>query len=710
MRLGHKISVGIFILVTALLVSVMSIVDWATRRAVEEKIRRDIETAAGVLERFHHFRLSTLLKNNQLLAQAPFLKALAITSDLDPALIEHIAESIRRNLQSDFTFILDPSGKSLGGAGEKSFFDSGMAQAPAIGEALKGNPFQGIWPTQEAVLQLVLSPLAFEDGIVGVLVSGFVLNADAIRTFEQMANARVAVNAGEKWVAMADSAALFEGLKQKYYSDGSAPFRKVVLTSVEGEDYLHVKVPFSEGSETSYILARSLDKERAFYRILQRRLFLITGVILAAALFAGLLLSYRITRPIQALVQGSKKIAEGDLSARVEVSRRDEIGDLARSFNTMAEALKATTVTKSYVQDVLKSMLNSVTVISPEGKIEMANESMCALLGYQEKELLGKPARFFLGKRQEEELLQSLAEQNAGTPPQAVEMIYWARNRMEIPVLFLGAPLKDRNRRTEGYVCVALDMRECKRLEEKLLESEKLASIGQFIAGLSHEMNSSLIVILRHARRLLEGNRDSQTSDSLKIVEKRAAHCHRIAQDLLTFARRRPLNLEPINLCIVIDEMIANFRLDFERMGINIRRNYPKNLIQIKVDHDQMRELFTNLFQNARDALEPLDHGREIAVSVKPDKDSLLIALQDNGIGIASENYNQIFEPFFTTKEIGKGTGLGLSLCYGIVKKHKGNIRVESQAGKGATFYITLPLKTPETKFPFAAAAANSLL
>jgi signal transduction histidine kinase/iron only hydrogenase large subunit-like protein len=229
--------------------------------------------------------------------------------------------------------------------------------------------------------------------------------------------------------------------------------------------------------------------------------------------------------------------------------------------------------------------------------------------------------------------------------------------------------------------------------QEALMQSEKLASMGQLAAGVAHEINNPLGVVLMYAHLLLEKyESDGTLSSDLRLIAEQADRCKRIVGGLLNFARKNKTILQPTDICEVIEKSIQAVP---NGKGVEIRvENQCENKIA-EMDGDQMSQVFSNLIANA---IAATDKTGLITIQIGGDEKKMSVKVIDTGTGIARENISKIFDPFFTTKQIGEGTGLGLAVAYGIVKMHRGDIKVESNADKskgqtGTAFTVILPRK-----------------
>jgi two-component system NtrC family sensor kinase len=235
--------------------------------------------------------------------------------------------------------------------------------------------------------------------------------------------------------------------------------------------------------------------------------------------------------------------------------------------------------------------------------------------------------------------------------------------------------------------------------EQQLIQSEKLASVGQLAAGVAHEINNPLGTILLFAdimrKELPLG--DPRREDVEMIIEE-ATRCKTIVSDLLNFARQNEVLAQSTDVNMLLDETIDEITVQPVFEDVEIVRELESGLPSIQADPAQLREVFVNLMTNAAEAMEG---GGTLVVRTGEAEDEMIsISFQDTGCGIPEANLSKIFTPFFTTKPIGKGTGLGLAIVYGIIKMHRGQIYVESEEGVGSTFTITLPRTLPPATPP----------
>ncbi|MFK5954121.1 MAG: ATP-binding protein [Desulfobacterium sp.] len=238
------------------------------------------------------------------------------------------------------------------------------------------------------------------------------------------------------------------------------------------------------------------------------------------------------------------------------------------------------------------------------------------------------------------------------------------------------------------------NINEKKEMEEQIAQADKLAALGELSAGVAHEINNPLGIILGYTQLMLKaeaGNKEtSPYHDDLKIIEKHVKNCKTVVSDMLAFARKDTLERGIINLNQVVSDVVGfvHNHADFRNINIGLDL-FDQGPLNVMGNEQEFRQVIINLFINACHAL---DKKGDIFLTTRRNRsDEAIIVVKDNGKGISPKNITRIFHPFFTTKPAGQGTGLGLSVSYGIIKKHGGRIRAESEENKGATFTITLP-------------------
>jgi signal transduction histidine kinase/ActR/RegA family two-component response regulator len=240
--------------------------------------------------------------------------------------------------------------------------------------------------------------------------------------------------------------------------------------------------------------------------------------------------------------------------------------------------------------------------------------------------------------------------------------------------------------------------------QQRLLQSEKLAAVGQLISGIAHELNNPLTGVIGWSQYLLGQSLPSTMRTHVTTINEQAQRATRIVQNLLTFSRQHKPEKSSVLLNDVVEKTLALRAYELRVNNIEIHDHLEPESRTIHADAHQIQQVILNLIINAEQAMLGAQSGGHLTIETRPGPTGVLLTVSDDGPGISSDSLKKIFDPFFTTKPVGQGTGLGLSISYGIIEEHGGRIWVESKAsegsgestapavdGPGATFYIWLP-------------------
>jgi signal transduction histidine kinase len=243
----------------------------------------------------------------------------------------------------------------------------------------------------------------------------------------------------------------------------------------------------------------------------------------------------------------------------------------------------------------------------------------------------------------------------------------------------------------EGPAIVAMirDVSERNRLQEQLRRTERIAELGMLASGMAHEIGTPMNVILGRAEYLMQRTREEPLKKGLQTIVSQVERITKVMNQLLAFARRKPVERRALDLQKTVDDNLEIFEERLARHRITIERVFGESCPPVFGDADQMSQVVINLVMNA---LHAMSNGGTLRVRVSPHGEMVRLTVADTGQGIPEDVVAKIFDPFFTTKEFGKGTGLGLTVVKGIIEEHHGTITVESEPGKGTTFTIHLPM------------------
>jgi two-component system NtrC family sensor kinase len=229
-------------------------------------------------------------------------------------------------------------------------------------------------------------------------------------------------------------------------------------------------------------------------------------------------------------------------------------------------------------------------------------------------------------------------------------------------------------------------------VQERLLQSEKMSSVGQLVSGVAHELNNPLTGIMGFAQLLLLRELDETARKQVETIYAEAERASKIVSNLLTFARRRRAQKEPANLNTLIERVLELRNYDLRVRNIDVDLALDPALPDTMVDANQIQQVFLNIVINAEQAMKEEDGAGTLRIASKTDGRTVTVSFEDSGPGMSAETLRRIFDPFFTTKDAGEGTGLGLTISYGIVEEHGGRIWAESEHGRGTRFIIELPV------------------
>ena len=261
------------------------------------------------------------------------------------------------------------------------------------------------------------------------------------------------------------------------------------------------------------------------------------------------------------------------------------------------------------------------------------------------------------------------------------------------------------------------DVSERKRLEDQardlyhqLLQAEKLAALGQTISGVAHELNNPLATILTWAERLSQRDVDAQTKRGLETILSESERAAKIVRNLLTFARKRHTTRAMVDMNQIVRETLALRSYEQRLSNINIIEALAAGLPQVFADPHQVQQVLLNLIINAEQAMLGTNGRGTLILRTwhDADNDAVVLEVNDDGPGVPEDVQPRIFDPFFTTKDVGKGTGLGLTVAYAIVQEHGGRITLQSQPGKGASFYVAFPAGDGPLKPPLPKATERA--
>jgi two-component system NtrC family sensor kinase len=336
-------------------------------------------------------------------------------------------------------------------------------------------------------------------------------------------------------------------------------------------------------------------------------------------------------------------------------------------------------------QEVVDAISPALCIVDRSGAIRRANRAFADLVNAPPASLIGRPWQAFVPPEWSTDLQRALDQQGAG---REVELRTGERTYAVTAV-----PISSTDR--SAAVLLFDDQTERRRLQDQLIQSEKMSAIGQLIAGIAHDLNNPLASVLGFADFLTEvPNVPAPIREPLAVIQEEAERASSIVRNLLGFARKQDHQRRPTALKPLLDATFVLLRNQLMAHRVEAEIEIEPDLPMPDVDPNQIQQVFVNLINNAAQAIASTGRPGTIVVRARRWLDGVAIDVIDDGPGLSEALATQVFEPFFTTKAEGEGTGLGLSISQGIVKEHGGRIMLSSEEGKGSTFTVQLPLST----------------
>lgn len=460
----------------------------------------------------------------------------------------------------------------------------------------------------------------------------------------------------------------------------------------------------------SSLLLRDMKSVLRFFLIVSALSLLVVSA--AAYFLAGYL-----SRPIVGLARAASAFAKGDNSRRIAAETNDEVRLLIDSFKRMTEDLEKTTVSRDYVDNIINNMMDTLIVASRDGKIMRANAAACVLLGYDEKELIGRPIETIIAEKPEN--APDLGDFFTQHSIFSGELFYQSKDGGRLPMLFSSSVMYDGRHNVLGIVCVAQDISERKRTEAQIKSySEELQVINEelknFVYIVSHDLRSPLVNIKGFSEELILGIREigpllekyldgfedeerrkfseilkKDIPEALTFIGSSVNRMDNLINAVLKLSRvgRRKLNPEPVSAQDLVRTVLHSLAHQIESHQISVKLH---DLPDVVADRTALEQIFGNLIDNAVKYRDPARAG-EITISGERTRDEALFLVRDNGRGMAKEDIPKAFELF---RRVGQqdvpGEGMGLAYVKTLVRLHGGRIWCDSEPGVGTLFTFTL--------------------
>jgi PAS domain S-box-containing protein len=441
---------------------------------------------------------------------------------------------------------------------------------------------------------------------------------------------------------------------------------------------------------------------------------------------AALILARRITSPLEKLREGAVAVAGGDLTHRIALQSRDEIGELATTFNYMTNdlqvqqaalqaandeldaQLKEVSKLERYNARILEAMTNGLITLNMDGRIVKWNDMAARITGYHVGEVEGRLCQeLFASSPSFVRILLDGIQRQVVCWDRSVSFV--RPDGHEVPLEINTSLLEDETGQTTGLLGIFRDLSLVRELEQRLRRADRLAAVGRMAATVAHEIKNPLVALKTFVDMVPRRAKDPAFIARFRdIVPKEVDRVNAIMEDLLDLSRPPRLSPRPLHVEEVIRRCIALHEHQAAERGITLVEELAPNLAQVRADPEYLLRALGNLTINAiqamsaggtltvrsgsREPWQPTPTAKTLQgdlVAANATQPFVWISVTDTGTGMTPEQLDSLFTPFFTTKE--KGTGLGLALTHKIIEEHQGYLHVESQFGVGSTFTILLP-------------------
>jgi two-component system NtrC family sensor kinase len=444
-----------------------------------------------------------------------------------------------------------------------------------------------------------------------------------------------------------------------------------------------------------------------------------TGWVTALAAVLWIVFHFLLTGRTNRLVRTAEEFASGNLGARSGLKGQDELGRLSQAFDAMADEVantqmhlqqdieerikveQALLASQGQYRIMFNAAIDGLALWSPDGAIVDINPALWTMYGYSEEEFHARDPEKPIRQARRPALDTILPFVSRGEEFHT-ELTDYRKDGSSMEVEVHGIPMEYRGQ--PHMLTITRDITEQKRAaaelarqREMLHQREKLAALGSLLAGVAHELNNPLSVVVARAA-ILEEQKDPATRSAATKIRTAAERCARIVRTFLAMARQQQPERAPVAISEVVTAALDITGYALKTSGIEVTLDLAKDIPPVHADADQLHQVFMNLIINAQQALQEQPLPRRLSVKSCHDfiGKTIRIVVADNGPGIPAAVRSRIFEPYFTTKAVGAGTGVGLAVCLGIVEAHGGTLVVDGGEGTGAVFTIELPAASPE--------------
>lgn len=700
-------------------------------RIAGSEVERSLEKGRVAYDRFSELHYKLISEKARSLAQTPYLKAVLSIDEVDEGTVYHTAKQVYQASQQDFMLLLDFNGSLMADMPDSSGEKQDLNSYPGIESVLSGHEYYGLWHFNEQLCRVALMPVILDEQILGILVLGDFIDSDVVEEVGAFTGAHALIVCSGKPVPQSAGSPIvtlqeLNMLNTQIAAHGGIEDTNPLLTNINlaGNSSLATIIPISD-SRDYVVLFRGLDEVANTFSLLEGAIESASVITFIIAVFLGLWLSARVSRPVRQLTAAVQAFGAGNNVSPVTIKSRDELGQLGGAFNDMKVEIlgqrQQLMSERDYIENIHASMMDMLIIVNSDGIISDVNPAALQQLEYQRADIIGKTFVELLDQRDEADR-DIIAELLVGKPGQGaaanIEKTFVTKSGNQIPVLFSVSNLTNENDSSRGVVCVAKDISSQKEAEQMLRASKEAAEAANqaksnFLANMSHEIRTPMNGIIGMTDLLLDTALTVEQHDYVETVKGCSRSLLDIINDILDISKIEAdkLALEKVEFRFV-DMFNGTIRALEQRAKekgletqIDIDPSIPERLWG---DPARVKQILVNLINNA---IKFTPNGK-IMVSVKLQADGqmkssppgeteleqikLKFTVSDTGIGIPQDKHDLVFKRFSqadysTTRKYG-GTGLGLAICQELVGMMGGEIRLQSDDGVGSTFIFTITL------------------
>jgi PAS domain S-box-containing protein len=370
---------------------------------------------------------------------------------------------------------------------------------------------------------------------------------------------------------------------------------------------------------------------------------------------------------------------------------------LAMDVLLLSEDEQRTHARERTLAAALATMDQPVLILGLDARVQYANAAAVREYGYETGEIAGLSVDDFVVTSAQRSRRQTIPPFPLEKPVWTGEHVHRRKDGSEFPAAVTLSHIRDVNENIVGLVVGVRNLTEEQKIADHLGRTEKLAAIGELVAGVAHELNNPLTGISTFAQLLLEDRLQGEQFESVSLIKREADRAISVIRDLLLFAHKTEAREVVVDVNTIVKHTVRLRALASRSSGIEVHMHLDPSNPQVRGDEQKLQQVLLNLLVNAESAMEGSEL-RHLTLMTQPRQGMVQLVVSDTGHGMPEAVAQRVFEPFFTTKAPGKGTGLGLSVSYGIIQAHDGTISVESEPEIGTTFTILLPIYTEGRK------------